>query len=808
VTSSSVELAYIRSNDLTEPSETGEIRVLSAPIPVTGIPFSFGAGTEYSAVTLRATDPVSIGPGRDPILYSPVELLTTAGNATVLLAHVRSANEVSVAERTPFGDSRVDFVEPTGAGDGRHRNAVISSMTLRPVFRDQGYAIAFRSTNGREHVAYADSRSTELFLAASPQECPEFFRTVSLAESALQTRFLNYDPVQQLTDPLWDQTCPGVNGVTIPEDLAARFDERVGRFESFLFELLAFVVLKDGRGLLKHQSHVCIPNSINRDAFFDRFDEDACDPGRSGDLLLGLPPVPVDATVTEPTPFAFVQGTPCDPPDAPCACDDGQLYQDRLGTFRCVACPQCVDRACMPSRQPCACAPGGQLMGDEDTGFFCRQCLPASCGSLPCPDGAFFDPAQNLCAMCLNGNVDYSNHAVGAIPAVIDPGETVECRTCPADRDPAEGRLSWILSADGTTCTRCPDGGRLLPCNTDRDCEGVFGPNSRCADTDAWDRRFGAPTTRACLAKCTENAHCPAGICDVEEGVCRTEPEGDELASGMHLFCRPIGCDSCWNNDFCENDAECPVNHTCTGDDRAVTPLCLARPILDVQARNLITDPTLRADLEAVLQSFGDAIASARLPHGIDLPDPLGSLQDLDGAVRSFDVRLQESPGHQGTMDVVFDIPSVVIRHIDIDTITLTDVSITFQFEPYIVPRTGHGFVGVQAGQDRGDGYTGLAFSLKDVDVSADILGGIPVGSLVEGSLGGQVGPLSSRLFGAVLSALGVPGPIRCAFVSSTGDLDALPRACPEGGDESEHLVHVTDEALQISVRRCLDDLR
>ncbi len=556
-------------------------------------------------------------------------------------------------------------------------------------------------------------------------------------------------------------------------------------FDGFLDEQLTGVFLRDGFGPLKIQQHVCVPAGGH----------EFCDPDVGGNSGFD-PPVVTQATSA--------------------TSEDLELTGSGTRTF--YASVSEADKNC---------ASAGQVVTDLSLGVFCVEC----------PDGSFFDPASDQCATCSAGELHYTTEAVGARPRFLVKGlQVAECRSCPA-QDPglvARGQMPWILTSDGAFCTRCTDGSRQVQCAHDQDC-GVLGNDEdfRCAGAPAWNGRANAPTAGACVPKCTSNADCPSGLCDRSDqdgdghpdGICRELGTGQEVVAGMVLGCRPIGCDECWHNDYCDpTDAStCPLNHVCV-QDPTLSPLCIARPLLSPAVEDDISPlfpddrrDQIIANLHAVRDQLIQTMQTARLPDTLGLGDvPIFAdvATDFDAEIKHVSIDLADPfpfvtppQAQQGQIRLRIDLKDGYATVSGLP-LNIGDFSITFYYEPHVRERS-------DAEASSGPGYAGIDATLVAVKVEGGVdIPLLPFGKISLSSAGDslldQLGPFANQLVSGILGILGAveqdghPDFARCLFVPDTSDgTQDLPRLCPDGKYEEPQLVKVTDGDIEITLRGC-----
>lgn len=662
------------------------------------------------------------------------------------------------------GETQLSIVEAR-VGPARPGTHIIThDVALGP----GGYNIAFYNP-APDHLAFAGEPANQLWAGAPVTECPEFWRTVELREDDLNLR---YEADRRGLDVLADDTCNDqLSAIRFPVPFPLSAEPQVaieqlgGDGNTFLQDLLVDVELRDGRGLLRAQPHVCLPNQ---------------EAGTLGAACVDNSEIEFSPVVENETTTAAVSSA-------------GEV-SGIVRTFFGLQLP--TDDECPTP---------AQIVLD-----FSRS-VDEVVSCVECPTG-FFDPATDSCSTCPGeATVRYDREVVGVVPrTVIADFVGVDCRACPvqSEADLDRGAMPYVFSADGGLCQKCTAGSAPLPCGGDRDCE-ILGDNFRCAPPAAWANRPGAPETSVCLERCDSDIDCRLGSCDSSDGdndgepdgVCR-RPDGEELASGFGLGCRPLGCDTCWKNDYCFEDEDCPLNHSCSGEFNPLAPLCIARPILSPSALGFAggaIPEEVRELIARIVEQIQTAVSQVRLPVSVSI------LDSLRARIDDVRVRLIPRPEGMGQIRFHFDIQDTAVATSEDGgglVIRVDDWDLEFVFEPHIRPR--------QSGARDGS-FGGLDFALVDVD--AEGLPFIPLVNVegrVESTARAAAGGFASTALRRILDPLtalnndGTAGPTRCIFVtSSPTDTDDLVRECPDGSSESEHLARIGDGTLDVVVRRC-----
>ena len=436
-----------------------------------------------------------------------------------------------------------------------------------------------------------------------------------------------------------------------------------------------------------------------------------------------------------------------------------------------------------------------------------------------CLRGSWFDPTSSRCKVCSNGaglnDFRYNNDAVGQFRFELERNGTngtdqLSCLACPATSpsDVAKGVMPWLATPNGS-CTRCTEGSVLRTCETDEDCL-VF-PNARCSHS-GWNGRAHQPNTGVCTTQCSSDADCldglPAGSAtcvphtEVDPNTqvstvthtCERADHGEQI-TGRNLLCRPIGCDTCWNNDYCTSDADCPANHHCyNGDFGVLSPACIARPILSKTFERDILDAAsgidpagvakAKAELQVQRQNLLDTLDAVKIPNYVQS----GPFRVVEFDTRVHDISLQSGNGIAGPI-------GTVVMHLEFEEASfqidqpLTAFgstnggwSMDFVFAPYVA----------LAGQNESDAYSNLGFTLVDVRVHGDIAWIPDVLFSIDDfatAIKPRLGKLANKFMDSLIAAVGGleadgtgrldrPGIVRCIF-AHPDNASNLPLQCP-----------------------------
>ncbi len=590
-------------------------------------------------------------------------------------------------------------------------------------------------------------------------------------------------------------------------------------YHGLVDEILTGVVVEDGRVARKVQPNVCVPNV---DSSMANNGDMACDADIGGNDQFR----PIVETLTDSSVWPRTE--------APEDVGAGAFIQYDTIEEAIVECP-------------------GQVVFD-----LLNNCVV-------CPEDTVYDPPTQRCVQCDSGaSLLYVRGAVSVgRPDILQVFDKVECRACQpvVGDDEDRGTMDWLLSADGTQCSRCTNGSQQAECRKDEDCD-VLGDNDyRCAQPAEWFGRANAPTSAVCVKKCSSDDDCAAGSCDTTDrderngpdGICRLgdanatdlEQAGGAVIAGGELACRPIGCDRCFKNDYCNvannynfdtENTDCPYNHSCKSEP-TLSPMCVARPILSPwkqsDSLNFIPDEEQREDAEVALNELlGPARAQAEAAAGLlRLPDTvfLGRFIKTDWLLTSLTAEItevslsanREDRYAQGavTMTIDFKEASGRLESEILDTgFAINDMKVTLTFVPSLLPSTQDG------------AYADISMSLVDVDLDADLLN-VP-DFITSGwkrlfafifleilktvwqpnlSLGGAVSGNGGSVLTGILALVGSmnddgsPGFTRCVFVANDDPGTAeLPLECSASGEfETSELVEIEDGRIDLTLKEC-----
>jgi hypothetical protein len=791
VGSATVELAFV--NVVEEGLAVWErhgLSFLSSPIPLNGAQFEFilmereslpGPVRNYASDGLTS-QPAVLPPNQvlRSVFYSAPSLALSSDGGTLFASYSRGGDQVggeTVAVRSrdvTSTSSTLDIVEAR-VGSAPNRQAVVTtSISAGP----RGYRVGFFNP-AANRVVFSDQHDTELYESGDTNICTQFWRTIRITEDQLNLRFgSNF----YMWSPLCfsDQEPQFIPWSWDPDPADGDHDRETigetGLFAGFIDEQLTGVSLRDGRGPLKAQYNVCVPKPS--EAF--------CHPDLGGSSGFDPPVVTLANGSTTSTVAPAGSGS--------------------RTVFATIA------------EAVLNCPGDAQIVTETDGSYLC----------VTCPGGSFFEPAADQCVSCADAQFQYAGRPVAERPRFLTRGMGASrCLRCPSDDEDlvARGRMPWVVSSGGGLCTRCQDGSRQLECLADADC-AVLGNDEdfRCASTAAWGNRLNAPSGRVCAPRCKSDAGCSTGVCDlgdgdgdnVPDGICRVD--GAEVVSAVALACRPIGCDECWNNDYCDDDADCPLNHFCQ-ESLGLAPLCLARPLLSPTVEEVLVtlipadkQDAVRKSLENARSRLLSTLRTVRVPDTIalgDVPILADVATSFDAKIRGVKLEIVRSERtQQGQIVVRIELTdaSAVVSGSPFD---IGDFTMRFFYEAHVNQRSDE--------QSRkGPAYAGVGFTLVGLEVDGSIdIPILPIGSIdlgrAEGTLMGSLGPFANRLLADILSIVGAlneddasPGISRCLFVpeSSSGTLH-IPRRCPDGLLEEPHLVEVENGELVVTLRRC-----
>jgi hypothetical protein len=535
-----------------------------------------------------------------------------------------------------------------------------------------------RAPSGRRASLHLFDDATGLVVQRDPDEmpyptCASYHQTRRVQASALRLEYPDA-PSEPLIDFDAQQADDvyGLIGSVIGErqnrvQISGVEIETFGTQQSALPDLVRDVALRIGRGALRYQSHVCVPEHLSSDLRVDACEvhhEDASEPG--------------------PTRFAF----PVQVERAPIrgvAIVPGAISATVLQTW-----------AEMPEEE--ACRGEREFLSYEDGQYRCIQCAE------PPPEGRgtlFYYAAFNACLVCPSG-------ALTPVPRPILDSTTFACRSC-ADANAAvepfeSGESRFAPSPDQAQCVRCSPGTIPRPCSDDSDC-GPDGAAYVCGALPG----IASDGERACVARraCIDDSSCPSGSsCVLDDAEC----EGDDCpracrtddglavagpstrggsADTIDFLCSPIGCHRCWDHDYCRSDDECPANHRCMNradgsfdlahpqPSRSMpypTPMCMLRAAY--VGPNLDTLMSISPAAARAVTTFDVATSSYSLPRTISAPG--GQVEEV--LVRITDARaeiigLPDAPRVRVSVD--FQSPARVIGYV-------SKAGVGFEFEAEI----------------------------------------------------------------------------------------------------------------------------
>lgn len=431
---------------------------------------------------------------------------------------------------------------------------------------------------------------------------------------------------------------------------------------------------------------------------------------------------------------------------------------------------------------------------------------------------AIFDPSINRCVTCPTGDFKYETSSPALVrvkPRIVTRNpffpefhtDRVTCAGC-AEVPATDGAdiMRWLVTPDGASCNRCSAGSQPFACNSDDDC--TLFSNSRCS-TGEWSNRRNRPEGHVCVPKCASNSDCHGGACEISSGKCITGSGGPEVPAGADLLCRPIGCDVCWNNDFCTPGVpgQCPANHHCEAVPKVSTPVCPLRPIISPTFETkvlptVVTDPdtlaSIKGRIAAGRREVQSVLRTLKIPNTIATPPlPFGAGLFFKGPIRGIHFNLND-------VHISFDKGRIVLR-LELSQatilgaegtslITMGPWAIEFFYAIFTRPRPTD-----PASVDFSNPYAGLGFTLVDVAVHGSIV--VPIFSDMSplgATLRERLGPFSDQILEAIVRTLGTPqrdangllndpSALRCVFASPavSGNTRAkpMPQQCPEAGN-------------------------
>lgn len=782
-----VAVSYISVKDDNVPIWHAEraLEVGLAPVPVSGAPLDFSGSyhdaTENALGDALTTDGVTTPPSLISVPFSRPSIVREP-SGQIAVAWARDGlgigrEDVAVARINSSGVGSVTLVDRRVGIGGTEAEAVTAHLSVGT----SGYHLAYRNPATNELEFASELETLPIDGPGGTFACPLATQTADLTVDQLSLKYVatndNGLPI------LWRSDCAG--GVP-PEGLELRRpwsltngDDKVGGEDTMLRDVVKGMVLRNGRPALKFQRSVCIPDgslvsipdpiSGQPDLF------DACDPNSTMNA----------------NQFAFVVDTDRQPAvrSAPASGTPPvvKVFPDQMS----------AEQGC---KEP------DQIFTTNIFGTY--ECAH-------CATGQLLDPATGNCVSCAGDfqydrdQVDHRSHElINDLPWGRD---ALTCISCPSttQQDLDRGAMTFMAANDGLTCTRCTSGSQLMPCFNDDDC--TMFADSRCTGT-SWGGRANHPTSGVCVPRCTTDADCPGnGSCnrhvsdppDPLFGAC-IGWGGVEVPSGEDLQCRPIGCDTCWNNDYCTNEAQqpddskCPANHHCYADpDLIATPMCFLRPLTSPAAEDLFSsvpgvDPAQAAQLKQLLEKtraeFQEELKTVRLPRQTFVKD-VPILGDITVSQMDASVKDVKMIANQGLIAMHLDMNQatfVIERHGALSTDG--DWSIDFVYSIYSGPTPAS-----PTAADFGNPYAGLGFSLVGVGVDGEL--DTPGPNFVDLSqfaptIQDRLGPFANELMASIVRAEGSlqagadglldqPGIVRCMF-TPLGLVHALPQQCPD----------------------------
>jgi len=303
------------------------------------------------------------------------------------------------------------------------------------------------------------------------------------------------------------------------------------------------------------------------------------------------------------------------------------------------------------------------------------------------------------------------------------------------------------------------------------------------------------------------------------------------MPAGLELNCRPIGCEQCWQNDFCEVDSDCPANHSChprfDGNGNEVnpfpilTPVCALRQLASPSFVEYLVDegfvsPEAAAELEETIAKVRtkvqDIFSSIRLPDTFSSEGSAASIVDFAAKLSDIYVSMEEpaGPAHQGVivlhMEFIDSSAQAMVSGIPIFVSFSDPWTVDINFVPAVIDRSTSEPDEVH----EGPAYRGITFSLHSVELggSISVLGwDVSLDSLLHASIKNQLADFGDKSVSGLLDIFGTyvgddPALQRCIFVDHTR-FDKLPQKCGDGEFEAPYMVRVQDDLLDITSERC-----
>lgn len=777
------------------------LEVLLGPLPAPNAPIKFTAGfgqgddtAESSALGFNLvadglTTPISVPFGRVSMgrLADHDVVVAWARDGmqapTFPLTAVRGTEDLAVARVNQLsGNGSVSVYDRRVQAGTQQPETVATSLSVGP----EGFQLVYRNPATKRLQFASEHELLPIDNVSGAFGCPLATQTSTIDEAELNLMYFALN--NGGGNVFWRHDCGAGFPSTDESDVrrpfrVAPFDDAVGAEDSLLQDLLKGVQLRDGRGPLKNQHNVCIPDGSVREfstSVFGHIFQNACNPDNSLNANQFTPqPTTETAPATTATPSVVTTPTLTAKPDLAHALAE--------------------------------CPPGVQVFADfsgpATATYSCVDCA-----------AAIFDPSINRCVTCATGDFKYETSSpalIGVKPRIVTRNpffpefhtDRVTCAGCPeVPATDGSDIMRWLVTPNGASCNRCSAGSQPFACNSDDDC--TLFSNSRCS-TGEWSNRRNRPEGHVCVPKCASNADCHGGVCEISSGKCIAGSGGPEVPAGADLLCRPIGCDVCWNNDFCTPGVpgQCPANHHCEAVPKVSTPVCPLRPIISPTFETkllptVVTDPdtlaSIKARLAAGRREVQSVLRTLKIPNTIATPPlPFGAGLFFKGPIRGIHFNLND-------VHISFDQGRIVLR-LELSQATILGAegtslitagpwAIEFFHAIFTRPRPTD-----PASVDFSNPYAGLGFSLVDVAVHGSIV--VPIFSDMSplgATLRERLGPFSDQILEAIVRTLGTPqrdangllnepSALRCVFASPavSGNTQAkpMPQQCPEAGN-------------------------